>query len=217
MPADFVVAIVGADGAGKSSVTRLASERLAAAGHPVRQVDRWDIVGQAEAYPAASLLADDVRQVRACVARMSPSPRFLFLLWASVMALSDRAAGAAGEVLLLDGYWMKHAASEIAYGLDRAWVEAVTAQVPEPDLVIHLRCDPVTTWHRKDGRPLPYECAMDLSCSKAGFLGHQGQICATLDGWARSRGWHAVDASRPLDEVAGTVMAQVSAALLTTG
>jgi hypothetical protein len=58
---------------------------------------------------------------------------------------------------------------------------------------------------------------MDLSCSKAGFLGHQGQICATLDGWARSRGWHAVDASRPLDEVAGTVMAQVSAALLTTG
>jgi thymidylate kinase len=213
MPGRFVVAIVGADGAGKSTVTRLASERLAACGHPVRRVDRWDIVGSAEAYPTASLLVGDVRQVRSCVARMPPPPRFLFLVWASVMALSGQADGPSAGVLVADGYWMKHAASEIAYGLDPVWVEAVTAGVPEPDLVIHLRCDPVTTWHRKAGRPLPYECAMDLSCSKASFLGHQGKIHAILDSWAQSRGWLVVDATRPVDQVAGTVAAQVSAAM----
>ena len=41
----MIVSVAGTDGAGKSTVTRLATEHLAGAGTAVERVERWDIVG----------------------------------------------------------------------------------------------------------------------------------------------------------------------------
>lgn len=191
-----VVAVVGTDGAGKSTLTALLQRRLTAAGVAARRVDRWDIVDNPH-YPTGACLAPEVRRARSCAARMSGTPRLLFLLWATALALTDRDGGLPGEVVLLDGYWMKHAASEIAYGADPAWVEAVAAGLPPADLVVYLRLDPHEAWRRKDGRPLPYECGMDMTCARGSFLSHQGAIQRVLDGWARRSGWLTVDALTP--------------------
>jgi len=205
-----MIAIVGADGAGKSTVTAAVHERMRADGRSVRLVDRWDVVGGAE-YPTAGFLVDDSRFVRSCTARMSSVPRFLFLMWASVLSLTDRHPGRPpGEVVLVDGYWMKHAASEVAYGLDRSWVEDVTAGLPEPDLVVYLRCDAATTWQRKTGAILPYECGMDLSCAQESFLAHQETIHRVLDDWADERGWLVVDTRQPAATVIDSVYSAVS-------
>lgn len=189
------VCVVGADGVGKSTVTAALRTRL-----PARLVDRWDIVGDPD-YPTTSCLVDDVRLVRSCAARMSSTPRLLFLVWASVAALTEHTEGFDGDVVLLDGYWMKHAASEIAYGADPVWVEQVTAGLPAPDLVLYLRSDAETAWRRKGGDVLPYECGMDMGRSRESFLKHQNEIHRVLDGWAARHGWVSVDARRPLDVV----------------
>ncbi|MGW4759630.1 dTMP kinase [Streptomyces chartreusis] len=192
---------MGADGVGKSTVTREVAHRLTADGFPVRPVDRWEIVASPD-YPTAAFLRDDVLSVRSCTARMSRLPRLLFLLWATVLPLTDcRRPQSPGEVLVLDGHWMKHAASEIAYGLDRNWVEALVAGLPQASATVYLRSDPETAWERKNGRPVPYECAMDLACSRESFLAHQRTIHDLLDQWARRLGWIEVDARRPLNDV----------------
>ncbi len=202
-----VVAVVGPDGAGKSTSTTLLAERLTAAGHPAVRVDRWDIADR-DRYPNASCLTGDVAVARRCAALMPGTPRLLFLLWASALALADRPAGP-DETVLLDGYWQKHAASEIAYGADPSWVAAVGAGLPAADLTVYLRITPEAAWVRKAGRPVPFECGMDLSCSRESFLAHQRSITATLDRWAARDGWLVVDAGLPPGRLADAVAAAV--------
>ncbi|MBO3749905.1 hypothetical protein J5X84_27815 [Streptosporangiaceae bacterium NEAU-GS5] len=199
----MIAAIVGADGAGKSTVTAAVGDRL---GARATVIDRWDIVGD-PAYPTAGFIQPDVRHLRTCTALMSPPARLLFLLWTSVASITERAA--LGEVVLLDGHWMKHAASEIAYGLDQSWVERVVAGLPAVDTVIYLRSDPETAWGRLAGRVVPYECAMDLTCARSSFLDHQKKIHAVFDGWAAEHGWITVDARRPLEDVIGATLESI--------
>lgn len=203
-----VVAIVGPDGAGKSTVSGLLVERSAAAGIAARRVDRWDIIGN-PGYPTASCITATVAETRSCAARMSTTPRLLFLLWAAALSLTDQVDRPDGELLVLDGYWMKHAASEVAYGADPAWVEAVGVGLPAADLVVYLRLDPEIAWQRKEGRPVPYECGMDMSCARDSFLAHQEVIRTVLDGWARRHGWLVLDADQPLDVVVGRLAGEL--------
>ncbi|HEX3649675.1 MAG TPA: thymidylate kinase [Pseudonocardiaceae bacterium] len=205
----IVVAVVGADGAGKSTITDAVAARMTADGVPVLRIDRWDIVASPD-YPTAACLAPSVADARSCAARMSSTPRLLFLLWAATLALTDRAAGPTDGVVLLDGYWMKHAASEIAYGADPVWVEAVAAGLPPADLVVYLRLDPELALRRKGGRPVPYECGMDMSRSPSSFRRHQSTIRSVLDGWSDRYGWLVVDADQPVpsltDRLAGAAL-----------
>jgi thymidylate kinase len=207
-----IVSLVGSDGAGKSTVSRLATERLAAAGATVERVDRWDIV-DSPAYPATRFMKPDVPDTRLCVAEMPNPTRFLFLMWSISHALLARTPPAVGDdsVTVLDGYWMKHAASEIVYGLDRAWAESVVSALPVSEQVLYLRLDPKRAWERKVGRDVvPYECGMDPDCSQENFLAHQDRILAQLDDWAERFGWITVDAGQPVDDVADQVVATVS-------
>ncbi|RPK54575.1 hypothetical protein EES43_28800 [Streptomyces sp. ADI96-02] len=210
----MIVSLVGSDGAGKSTVSRIAAERMSAAGAGIERVDRWDIIGS-PAYPATRFLGSDVRDTRLCVAEMPNTSRFLFLMWSMSHALLGRGPESVrpDRITLLDGYWMKHAAGEIVYGLDSAWVESVVAGLPVSEQVVYLRLDPKDAWERKVGRDVvPYECGMDPDCSQDSFLTHQGRILDVLDGWAGQRGWQIVDAAAPLDDVVDQVVSTVTAA-----
>ncbi|MFC4035373.1 thymidylate kinase [Streptomyces polygonati] len=210
----MIVSLVGTDGAGKSSVSREVSARLAAAGLTVEHVDRWDIVDN-PAYPSARFMRPDVPDTRLCVAEMPNPVRFLFLMWSIAAALLARipAAAGPGTLTLLDGYWMKHAASEIVYGLDRSWAESVTAGLPRSELVVQLRVEPEQAWERKVGRDVvPYECGMDPSCSRGSFLDHQRRILALMDDWARQHDWVVLDAGADLATVVDQVTELVRSA-----
>jgi dTMP kinase len=207
-----IISLVGSDGAGKSTVSRLATDRLTAEGQLIDRIDRWDIVDN-PAYPATRFMRPDVPDTRLCVAEMPNASRFLFLMWSIGMALLGRAPGASRPeaVTLLDGYWMKHAASETVYGLNRPWVESVVTGLPPSELVVYLRLSPEQAWERKVGRDVvPYECGMDPECGRASFLTHQRRILTVLDDWSARFGWLEIDASQPLDEVVDRVVAEVA-------
>ncbi|MFE4535217.1 thymidylate kinase [Streptomyces scopuliridis] len=207
----MIVSLVGSDGAGKSTVSRLAAERLFAAGTRVERVDRWDIIDN-PGYPTTLFMGPDVHHTRHCVAEMPSTSRFLFLIWSISHALLGRSPEAVrpDAITLLDGYWMKHAASEIVYGLDSAWVEGVISGLPRSEQVIYLRLDPKHAWERKAGRDVvPYECGMDPECSQDRFLTHQNRIPTVLDHWSERFGWLTVDAGEPLDDVVDRVVSTV--------
>ncbi|MCP2330160.1 thymidylate kinase [Actinoalloteichus caeruleus] len=217
----MIIAVVGSDGAGKSTVTSLAVDRLVEAGEPAQLVERWRIVDNPD-YPATRFLRPPVSDLRLCVAEMPNPPRFLFLMWSIGMALlGERSQPPAGDeavdeaVGVLDGYWMKHAASEIVYGMDRGWVESVVAGLPVPDLVLYLRLEPEAAWRRKEHDLVPYECGMDPDCGRDNFLRHQGAILSLLDEWSARHGWVEVDATLPLDTVVDRVVTAVRSARAT--
>jgi dTMP kinase len=208
----MLVAVVGADGAGKTTASMRLVKELSAAGYPARYLDRWDIVGN-PAYPSASFLMHDVPQIRTCVAAMPLPARLLFLLWTMSLVLSaDQEQHRVAGIRVMDAYWMKHVASEVAYGLSADWSLAVAAALPTPDLVLHLRLTPELAWSRKQSNLVPYECGMDPSCSRQGFLAHQGRIAHLLDEWSERFGWMCIDASAPLESVVGILKAHILSA-----
>ncbi|MFI9626410.1 thymidylate kinase [Streptomyces sp. NPDC052042] len=208
----MIISLVGPDGAGKSTVSHLATERLSADGVRIERVDRWDIVDN-PAYPATRFIKPDVPDTRLCVAEMPGTTRFLFLMWSISHALLGRVPPTAqeGTITLLDGYWMKHAASEIAYGLDRTWAESVVAALPESGQALYLRLEPKRAWERKAGKDVvPYECGMDPDCTRDSFVSHQSRIQEVLDDWAEQFGWRIIDADAPLDAVVRQVVSGIS-------
>ncbi|MET9736275.1 thymidylate kinase [Streptomyces sp. NPDC006458] len=203
----MLLALAGTDGVGKSTLTREVVAHLERRGRQVQTVDRWDIVDSPH-YPAARFLDHDIKAIRRCVADMPAAPRLLFLMWSMGMALQAHREPH-GDLVIVDGYWMKHAASEITYGLDPDWVETVVAGLPKADLTVRLRLDPELAWKRKQGDLVPYECGMDPSCSRDSFFTHQQAIADRLDLWAKRDGWPSLDTDRPVEHVAADLAALI--------
>jgi len=195
------VAVTGADGAGKTSLTTSVVAALRARGRVVSRRDRWDVMGHAADFPAARFLPDDIGLLRQCVTEMPAASRLLFLVWTMELALTGRRTEDSNTLILTDSYWMKHAASETVYGLDEAWVLSVCSGLPAATAVVYLRVDPVLAWQRRADSVNAYECGMDPLCSRESFASHQAALRGVLDRWADQLDWHVVDADQPLAEV----------------
>ena len=196
----MIVALAGADGVGKTTIVSRVVERLIESGHSARAIRRWDIVDN-PAYPATRFIKRDIRDLRNCVAAMPPIPRLMFLLWTMHMSLAPYLADRESSIIVVDGYWMKHAASEIAYGVEADYVAALTDRMPRADITFLLEVPLDQLYERKRNDLVPYECAMDPQCSRDNFIVHQNKICTILGGWARSFNWIKVDAARPADAI----------------
>jgi thymidylate kinase len=193
------VALIGGDGAGKTTVVAAARQHLLEQGRPCWVHDRFDLLRD-DAVPAARILHGDAAKLRSCASEMPAKARLLFLFWQLSLSLEGAAPSArAADVVLSDGYWMKHGASEVAHGADPSWVLAVAAGMPAADLVVHLRVDPRLAWDRKRGEVLPYECGYDPLRSRAAFVAHQRRVQAVLDGWGASEGWVVLDGAAPVE------------------
>lgn len=204
-----IVSIVGTDGAGKSTLTKALASRSSRTDRPLRRIDRWDIIDSSE-YPASRFITASVDETRAAVAELPGPTRFLFLAWSTAYALLGQLPDQNSD-FLLDGYWMKHGAAEVAYGQRAEWVESVTAVLPRPHLTIFLRVEPEVAWQRKaSGDIVPYECAMDPSCSQESFISHQRALLKILDEWAIKYGWIIVDGDQSADAILSEVEVLIS-------
>jgi dTMP kinase len=207
--ASTLVAVTGPDGAGKSSVIEALAQRLSP--RAARVIDRWDIL-RSDIHPQCAFIAASRDELRAQMARMPVASRSLFLFWTFGMML-DGQLDAADEIVLSDGYWMKHAAAEVAYGADRAWIEAMGRTLPRPQLTLLLDIDPSVALARKQ-RLVPYECGMDPSASPEAFVRHQAAVRSVLLDWAKVEGWVCIDASEPLAKVVDRLVEAIEGAAL---
>ena len=194
----MIIALGGSDGVGKTTIMSRFVAKLNEQGYLVHAVGRWDIVDN-PAYPSTRFLKSDIRDLRNCVAAMPPLPRLTFLLWTMHMALTPYNAEHDRTIVVIDGYWMKHAASEIAYGVDENYVAALTGRLPRADITFLLDAPLDELYKRKSGDLVPYECAMDPACSRENFILHQSKIRNTLSRWARTHDWIPIDVARPVE------------------
>lgn len=203
----MIVAFTGGDGAGKSTQIRRVFEHMVAAGTPCTIVDKWDIL-DTSAYPECRFVRSDREEVRVCIAEMKGIGRCFFLFWmialTTIRALRDKP----GELLLLDGYWMKHAATEVLFGCNPGWMDATVAQFPVADVTVFFDTEPAEALRRK-GSGTPYECGLDASCDSQSFLNHQDKVVAKLREWAKEKGWVVVRQDLSEDEGTRFIVSEI--------
>jgi len=117
--------------------------------------------------------------------------RAMFLFWTLSMTMEKLALQDFDHVYLVDGYWMKHAAAELEYGCDSAWIEATARCLPPADLTFYFDVLPEEALRRKS-ELTPYECARNANLDPADFIRHQTKLRTRLRRWADEHGWEVI-------------------------
>lgn len=192
----MIVALDGPDGAGKSTQARLIVAWAREHGLSARAVGKWEIFEPGVVPEARFLRGTDQLELRVCIAEMPSPARMLFLGWMNSMA-AERARQANADLVVLDGYWVKHAASELLMGCEPGLVAAITDSMAPVDLLVYLDVTPEEALRRKDRDLAPYECGTDPECHPDRFLSHQAAVRQVMVEWARLHNWAVVTAPTP--------------------
>lgn len=112
------------------------------------------------------------------MAGLSVDSRVLFLAHSLRYAL-DKALKSNAKTVLIDGYYFKYFAPELALGANETLVRQLISQFPEPDLILRLQLDPSIAYSRKK-KVTPYECGFNAAVSEENFVAFQNQV---LDRW----------------------------------
>lgn len=197
----MIISIVGTDGSGKSSSARFLSETLRNNAVSVATLDKWDIY-DFDKHPECRFLQSPLPLLRKCISEMPGAGRAMFIFWSIYISMS-KANFDDETVFVLDGYWMKHFATETVFGVNADWIRTVAEQLPNPDLTILLQVDPHEAYHRKEviNDFVPYEFGLDPEMKKENFLTHQAKVRNVLLDWADMRGWVVINANKPQFEV----------------
>lgn len=208
----MLIAITGADGSGKSTITRMVSEALAAVGISSMRVDKWDIYNVNE-HPECRFLRGPLSELRQCISEMSVPARTLFLFWSMYLTTDEKALDRF-ETTVVDSYWIKHAASEQIYGAPETLINIISSFLPVIDLAFVLDLAPQVAWQRKSRTNfrdvVPYECGMDPELTESSFISHQRKLRRLLRRWVKQRGWTLIDATKPPSEIVDEIVATVS-------
>jgi dTMP kinase len=200
-----LLCITGTDGSGKSTLLgHLRGFIASELGKDVRCVSLWDQVTSGSR--AGAFRSRD--EVKTYVGRLSSLGRFLFVLhlWAESLGI---AAEEHADVLLLDAYWYKYAATEIALGCDKGRILAAASIFPVPTATWHLQVDPQLAASRKSHFGA-YECGYSGACVSASFVIFQRKIRAELDGLLSQQGrMYPLDGSRSILSLCGDVLQDV--------
>jgi dTMP kinase len=124
----------------------------------------------------------------------------------------------AGFVMLTDRYIYSLIARAIVRGADPDWIKSVYGFSLKPDAVFYLRIEVPELVPRvvANGGFDYWESGMDLPMGEdiyESFIHYQQRVIQELDGLSREFGFHTLDATRPMDDIAHDLATRVSALL----
>ncbi|MFI5670538.1 thymidylate kinase [Streptomyces sp. NPDC051704] len=184
----------GPDGAGKSTQVKRVQSWAEGQGLSFRVVGKWQVFEESQVPQARFLRGTTLDELRVCIAEMPNPARMLFLGWMNTLA-AERARAAEADLVVLDGYWVKHAATELLAGCPEELVDAIVHAMAPVDSVVFFDVTPEEALRRKKGDITPYECGRDPQCRPESFLKHQAAVRDVMLDWAARRGWDVVRAN----------------------
>jgi dTMP kinase len=145
----MVICVVGGDGSGKTTQIARLTTFFSEQERTVVPVTIWDAF--VDPAVVSKLPFKRPSDVYAYLKLLGPVSRTHFFFHALHLAL-ERAWDHTPDVLLLNAYWYKYFATEIAHGGDPALLRQLAAGFPEPDLTFYLSVDPEEAFSRKTHR-----------------------------------------------------------------
>jgi len=189
MSSKKLICITGADGTGKSTVVESLSKL-----YPHAAISEiWDAMKQKEVQLFSSKNAVDEY-----LCSLTPNSRLLFLAHALRYSI-DKCFESNAEIILINSYYYKYFASELALGADPELVKQLIGQFPKPDYVFHLALSPQECVKRKT-KLSRYECGAKNVVSPADFINFQNHALTKWEMFDQ-RGWIQIDTSSPIDSV----------------
>lgn len=198
-----LICVTGADGAGKSTVIAAVAARLRRRGpERVATVTIWDVL-----HDRATVALPSRRAIEAYLAGLRPTSRVLFILHCWYEALA-RARAAGASVHLLDAYWYKSCAVEVAHGADLAEIAPLARVFPKPAAIFYLRLDPRVAARRK-ARISPYEAGFGAPATAARFVVFQRRADRALRRLLAGEGAVELDGRLAVDRIADAIVAAI--------
>ncbi len=188
-----LIGITGIDGSGKTTLLA----RLAASLPNSRTVTIWDLMKEPELDPKHSFR--DKKEVDAYLRSLGHPERAEFLFGYLDQALG-RALRGSDENLLIDAYWYKYFASELAMHGERARpdLRRFVAHFPKPDALFFIAFDAPSALRRKKTFS-GYESGYDPARSPESFIAFQSKSYANLQTLMREAGAIVLDGESPVE------------------
>src|SRR5207249_1953291 len=155
------------------------------------------------------IIFDEPAQVDRYLGILHPTSRALFLYHClhEALVLARRRDA---DVLLLNAYWYKYFATEVAHGGERALLRELATRVfPEPAVTFYLQVAPEGAFARKVTLS-GYETGFAKERSKEAFVRFQRVAQAELDRLAGELGWIPLDGRAPVAELTGVLSERIA-------
>lgn len=157
-----IICITGADGCGKSTMVHALSKVFEGA----YVANIWDVFED-----APTPLFTSKKSIDAYLGTLTPNARVLFLTHALQYSI-DKAMPGNHRILLLNAYYYKYFATELALGAAPKLIQTLASQLPQPDTVFRLVLPPELVVQRKKEYTL-YECGLTQQSSAEAFITFQ--------------------------------------------
>lgn len=187
-----LVAITGPDGAGKDTLI----QSLLRPG--VRAVTIWDSLMDPEFRKAFPILPE---KIDSYLKVLTSPARALFLAHAIRQSLERAFKDSSSHTLILNGYWMKYFACEVAYGSTSESMLALAELLPLPKKILYLDL-PVEVALSRKSKLSGFETGFaEPELRRDRFVSFQSQVHSVLHSWQKQSGWIRIDATQAPEEV----------------
>jgi len=185
-----IICVTGMDGTGKSTLIQALSNRIS----NVYVAKIWDLLES----PIASLPFKSKSEVDDFLCNLTPDSRLLFLAHAMKYSI-DKALASEKENILIDSYYFKYFASELALGANEALVKSLIDSFPKPDIIIELYLSLKESAERK-AKFSKYECGITSEATLENFI-HFQEKTQTFWTFFDNTHWHKINARLQANDV----------------
>jgi thymidylate kinase len=201
-----LLCVTGPDGAGKTTqIERLVARLENDAKRKVAAVTIWDLLLDPSTRPKVGFKSPG--EVDDYLSMLHPISRALFCFHCLYQAL-ELARSREPELLLVDGYWYKYFATEIAHGGDPVALRKIASIFPEPAMTFYLTLSPTEAYGRK-ATLSGYETGFDEGKKAEAFHEFQRVSGRVLEELAREFEWRRLDGTETIEALTDEIVAGI--------